>query len=107
AVNTPSLYFYNGSFERAFVLQNGDNISLVLSRSLLAEAQKEELAAICFSLLVQVKKNMAAHRTKGMFILGISAWFVHGVGKVMGKLIPSNHAKDVINLMANYFLHPW
>lgn len=107
AVNNPGLYFYNGSFERAFVLQNGDNISLVLSRSLLERAGKDELAAICFALLLQVKKNMASSRTKGMLILCMSSWIVHGFGSILGKLIPFKHAKEVINLLANYFLHPW
>jgi|SRR5690554_2900564 len=107
SVEAPSLYFYNGSFERAFVLQNGENISLVISRSLLERAQREELSAICFSLLIQVKKNLASSRTKSMFILSFSSWLVHGVGNILGKLIPFSHAREVINLITNYFLHPW
>jgi|GEM_PF-1307490 len=106
-LQAPSLYFYDGSFQRAFVLQNGDNVSLVISRSLLTEAQKSEFGAICFSLLLQAKKNLAASRTKGMFILGLTSWLVHGLGNILGKLIPSPHGKEVIGLIVNYFLHPW
>lgn len=107
AVPAASLYFYNGAFERAFVLQNGDNISLVLSRSLLEKAQRDELAAICFSLLIQVKKNLASSRTQGMFILGLMAWFIHGIVNLISKILPSKHSKEAVNLIANYFLHPW
>lgn len=107
AVPAPSLYFYNGSFERAFMLQSGKNISLVLSRSLLEGAQQDEFAAICFSLLIQAKKGLAPSRTKAMFILGGSAWFTHGLVNLVSKVLPSKQAKAVINLIANYFLHPW
>lgn len=107
SIKTPSLYFYNGLFERAFVLQNGDDISLVLSRSLLDRAGKNELSIICFSLLLQVKKKMVPARTKSMLIMGIQTWMVHAFGSVLAILIPFKNLKETIFLLLNYFLHPW
>lgn len=107
SIKTPSLYFYNGLFERAFVLQNGEDVSLVLSRSLLDRAGKNELSVICFSLLLQVKKRMAPARTKSMLILGLMTWLVHGLGSIVAILIPSKNFKESVFLLLNFFLHPW
>lgn len=107
AIKTPSLYFYNGLFERAFVLQNGEDVALVLSRSLLDRVGKNELSVICFSLLLQVKKKMAPTRTKAMLVLGLMTWLVHGLGSVVAILIPSKNIKEAVFLILNFFLHPW
>jgi hypothetical protein len=107
AVPLPNLYFYNGSFERGFVLQNKQKVSLVLSRSLLIHAHPAELSAICFELLLQVKKGMASKRTKVMFLLGIKSWLVHAITRILTAFIPSREVKQAIAWLINYLLHPW
>lgn len=107
AVPLPQLYFYNGSLERAFVLQNKGKISLVLSRSLLEQSQPSELSAICFELLLQVKKGLATKRTKVMFILGIISWFFHSFARLLSNLIPVKELNKAIGWIFNYFLYPW
>ncbi len=107
AVPLPSLYFYNGSFERGFVLQNRQKVSLVLSRSLLTHAHSAELSAICFELLLQVKKGMAPKRTKVMFLLGTKSWLIHAITQILTSLIPSREIKQSAAWVINYLLHPW
>lgn len=107
SVRQPKLYFYNGSLERSFVLQNRGNISLILSRELLEICTREELAAICFELLLQVKKRLAAKRTKTMFIIGFLSWISHASTGLFLKLIPAQEVRSSVNWLVNYLLHPW
>jgi hypothetical protein len=107
AVSQPNLYFYNGALERAFVLQNKKSISLVLSKDLLEICTKEELAAICFELLIQVKKNLASKRTKVMFVVGLASWFGHGMLELLVKLFPFQAFRQSMNWLLNYLLQPW
>lgn len=107
AVSQPNLYFYNGALERAFVLQNKKSISLVLSKDLLEICTKEELAAICFELLIQVKKNLASKRTKVMFVVGLGSWFVHGIVELLTKIFPFKEFKLSVNWLLHYLLQPW
>lgn len=106
-VPTPHLYFYNGSLERAFVLKNFKTISLVLDKSLIDGCTPEELSIICFELLLQVKKGLAAKRTKAMFILGINSWLVHSLTGLILKLFPIREIHLAANWVVNFFLQPW
>jgi hypothetical protein len=106
-VPLPHLYFYNGSFERGFVLQNSRTVSLVLSRSLLQHAHPPELSAICFELLLQVKKGMAKKRTKVMFLLGAKSWLVHALARIVTAFIPNKEISLASGWVVNYLLHPW
>lgn len=106
-VAAPSLYFYNGSLERGFVLQNRNSVSIVLSKKLLDTCGSEELRAICFELLVQVKKGMASKRTKVMFFLGFVSWTTHAVFNLFFGLIKSKEIKKVMDWIVIYLLHPW
>jgi len=107
AVPLPELYFYNGALDRGFVLHRGKKISLVLSRSLLENVQSDELAAICFELLLQVKKGMASKRTKVMFLIGSKAWAVHSLSGLVFGIIPVKEFKQASEWVVNYLLHPW
>lgn len=107
AVPMPNLYFYNGSLERGFVLQNKQSISLVLNRSLLNNAQPSELSAICFEMLLQVKKGMAGKRTKVMFLLGAKSWIAHFLLGIFTSLIPHKEFRQSCGWVLNYLLHPW
>lgn len=107
AVPMPALYFYNGSLERGFVLQNKQKVSLVLNRSLLDNAQTEELSAICFELLLQVKKRMAAKRTRVMFILGAKSWMAHTFVSILTFIIPHKEFRQACGWLLNYLMLPW
>ena len=107
AVPRPRLYFYNGALDRAFVLQNNKDISLILSKELLAICTRDELAAICFELLIQVKKNLARKRTKLMLIIGMVSWISHGLIEALSKIIQIKEFKYVLNLLMYYIIHPW
>ncbi|HXH75287.1 MAG TPA: hypothetical protein VNJ08_10000 [Bacteriovoracaceae bacterium] len=107
AVPLPHLYFYNGSIERGFVLQNKRTISLVLSRTFLAHANPSELSAVCFELLLQVKKGMAPKRTKSLFILGVVSWIFHSIASVICTLVPIKEVNKAVVWILTYFLHPW
>lgn len=106
SVPMPRLYFYNGSLERAFVLQNRDSISIVLNKSLLEKSAKDELRAISFELLLQVKKGMASKRTKSMFLLGFISWLVHSFLGVMLALIPLKDVRRAADWFVNYLTNP-
>lgn len=106
SVSMPRLYFYNGSLERAFVLQNRKNISVILSKALLEKCTFQELSAISFELLLQVKKGMAPKRTKTMFILGFLAWVIHSVVGLLVSLIPFKDVRKASDWMLSYLLHP-
>lgn len=107
AVKAPYLYFYNGSLERAFVLQSQKKISLVLNKSLLEKCTPEELEAICFELLLQSKKRMASKRTRAMFMLGLVSWLIHSVFGFFMMLIPVTEVKKASEWFLNYLIHPW
>jgi hypothetical protein len=107
SVSMPKLYFYNGSLERAFVLQNGSRITLVLSKDLIDDYQPMELAAICFELLLQVKKGLAGKRTKVMYLVGLKSWMAHSVVNMVTTLLPFRDIKVACDFCLNYFLHPW
>lgn len=106
AVPMPHLYFYNGSVERAFVLQNKSVSSIILSKNLLHSISEDELHAICFELLLQVKKGMAGKRTKVMFLLGSCSWISHSLVGLISKLIPAKEVQEALNWVLNYLLHP-
>jgi hypothetical protein len=106
AVPMPRLYFYNGYLERAFVFHNNDNISIVLNKVLLENSSQYELKAICFELLLQVKKGMATKRTKSMFILGFISWTTHSFVSLVMKLIPLKDVRMAADWFVGYLLHP-
>jgi hypothetical protein len=106
SVSMPRLYFYNGSLERAFVLQNRQSISIILNKSLLEKCTSSELKAICFELLLQVKKGMASKRTKSMFLLGFFAWMTHALIGLIFYFLPFRDLKKSADWVLNYLLHP-
>ncbi len=106
SVSMPRLYFYNGSLERAFVLQNRQSISIILNKSLLEKCTSSELKAICFELLLQVKKGMAPKRTKSMFLLGFFAWMTHALIGIILYILPFRDLKKSTDWVLNYLLHP-
>lgn len=107
SVTMPRLYFYNGSLERAFVLHSHHDVSIILNKSLLKNSQSEELRAICFELLLQVKKGMASKRTKSMFILGLLTWFVHSVTGLLHTILPFKEIRQALDWFINYLIHPF
>lgn len=107
ALPTPRLYFYNGALERGFILQNKRVLSLVLSKELLENCSFDELSAICFELLLQVKKEMAMKRTKVMFLLGFMAWVTHAITGPLLALVPVKELKKSIDWILCYTLTPW
>ncbi len=106
-VPLPILYLYNGTLERGFVLQNGSRVSIAFSRDLVTICSREELAAICFEFLLQVKKNLAKKRTKVMFVIGCTSWMSHLVLNTLLKIIPNKYLKTSVDWFASYFLRPW
>jgi hypothetical protein len=106
AVPMPKLYFYNGSLERAFVLQNREAVSIILNKTLLEKSHPEELRAISFELLLQVKKGMAPKRTKSMFLLGFMAWMIHSIMGVILALLPFKDIRRAADWFLNYLLNP-
>lgn len=106
SVPMPRLYFYNGSLERAFVLQNRDTVSIILNKTLLDKSQPDELRAISFELLLQVKKGMATKRTKSMFLLGFMAWIIHSLMGALLSLLPLKDIRRAADWFLNYLLNP-
>ena len=107
AVPMARLYFYNGTLERAFVLQNKKTVSIVLSKTLLEKCSAAELQGICFELFLQVKKGMASKRTRSMFLLGFITWMIHSFVGLLLALVPLKEVKQAMNWLLNYLLHPW
>lgn len=107
AVPIPRLYFYNGSLERGFILQNRSSVSIVLSKELLKMCNREELSAICFELLFQVKKGLAVKRTKVMFIIGLISWLFHTLTSVILSLIPIKEVRQTTDWFVGYVVNPW
>lgn len=106
SVDMPRLYFYDGTLERGFILQVRKSVSIILNKDLIEHSTSEELKAICFELLLQVKKGMAPKRTKSMFALGLITFFVRSFMSLIFALIPFEVFKRTMNLFASYFLHP-
>lgn len=107
AVPRPQLYSYNGSLDRAFVIQNGQRVSLVVAREVLDSCSQDELSAICFELLLQVKKNMASKRTKAMYLIGALTWGGQLIINSLSKLIPLKEFKVSLYWLAHYLSKPW
>jgi hypothetical protein len=107
ALPVPRLYFYNGSFDRAFVFEARGDISLVLSKDLLDNCTSEEIAAICFSLLLQVKKNLVKKRNKTIFIMTFIAWISNGLIEMIGQLLKIKYVRLSLNWLSNFLLKPW
>jgi hypothetical protein len=107
SVRMPRLYFYNGSLERAFVLQNHKSVSIVLNKNLLEKSTSDELRAISFELLLQVKKGMAPKRTRSMFYLGFIAWCLHALIGLLLLILPFKELRKVSDWFVNFLLHPF
>lgn len=106
-VKQPVLYFYNGTQDRAFALENRSHVSLVVSRQVLDTATASDLEAICFELLLQVQRGLAPKRTRTMFLLGMITWCAHALTSVLLKVFRSREVASVASLFFNYFLYPW
>lgn len=106
SVTMPRLYFYNGSLERAFILHSHHDVSIILNKTLLKNSQPDELRAICFELLLQVKKGMASKRTKSMFILGLLTWIVHSITALFQAILPFKEIRQALDWFVNYLMHP-
>jgi hypothetical protein len=103
----PSLYFYNGTLERGFILHNRHSLSLVINKELLDNCKPFELSAICFELLLQAKVGLAAKRTRLTFLLGTLSWIGHSIGAIFQKIIPIREFQFCLNWLVNYLLNPW
>lgn len=106
SISQPNLYFYNGTLGRAFVLQNGKTISLVIDKLLLEKLNKDDFSALCFLLLLQTKKGMAKKRSRILFILGFISWLVHSFTGLAVRLIPGKEIKQSFFWLTNYLLQP-
>jgi hypothetical protein len=106
-VRPPVLYFYNGSRDRAFALENRSHVSLVFSRQVLDTASASDLEAICFELLLQVSRGLAPKRTRMMFLLGMITWCAHAFTSLLTKIFKSREINTGASLFLNYFLYPW
>ena len=107
ALRPPKVFLYNGSVERGFVIESHRQVSLVINRDLINLCTEDELAAICFELLLQVKKNMASKRTRATFLIGLFSWFISSLCGVINKLIPIKEVRQSINSFNNFLLRPW
>lgn len=107
AVQQPRLYFYNGAIGRAFVLQNKRRSSLVLNKELLKVCTREELAAVCFELLLQIKNQQATKRTRVMYLVAVISWFCHSAVDLVGRIFPFKEVYRSLNWLIHYLVHPW
>lgn len=107
SVPMPKLYFYNGTLERAFILESRHAFSVVLSKNLLDSCSPDELTAICFELLLQAKKGMSSKRTKVMFLLGTMSWVSHSVVSLFMRFVRNREVRQSTDWALNYILHPW
>jgi hypothetical protein len=107
AVGRPRLYFFNGALGRAFVLQNHSRVNLVLHKELLESCTKEELSALCFELLLQIKHHQAIKRTRVMYLIGLISWFSHSIIDLIGKILPFKEIDRSLNWLVQYLLYPW
>lgn len=107
ALRTPRVFFYNGSVERGFVIESYRQISLVLNRDLITICTQDELSAICFELLLQVKKNMASKRTRATFLIGLMSWLSSAFCEILNKIVPIIEVRQSINSLNNFLLRPW
>ncbi len=106
AVPQAKLYFYNGSLERVFVFQSFQNVSIVVNKSFLETAAPEELQAVCFELLLQVKMGMAHKRTKLLFLLGSSSWLIHSFFGFTTDAMPFKQVRKAANWFLNFLIFP-
>ncbi len=106
AVPQPKLYFYNGSLERVFVFQSFQNVSIVVSKSFLEIAASEELQAICFELLLQVKMGMAPKRTKLLFLLGSTSWVINSILGLTTDGLPFREVRKASHWFLNFLMFP-
>jgi hypothetical protein len=106
-VPLPKLYFYNGTLERVFVIQQRRDVGLIISKGLLEICSKEELSAICFELLLQVKKNMASKRTKVLFLIGMITWVFQMIVNLVIKFIPFKDVRSALNGLIYFMINPW
>lgn len=103
----PHLFFYDGTLDRGFILQNKNAINIALSKRLMQTSSADDLTAICFELLLQAKKGSAPKRTKVMFLIGLISWLSHSVVAIFLKLFRAREISQATNIFLNYFLHPW
>ena len=106
AIRMPKLYFYNGTLERGYILESRHSYSIVVNKALLESCRQEELDAICFELLLQVKQGMAGKRTKVMFMLGTMSWLSHSILSLVMRIIPSKEARQAADWFLGFLLHP-
>lgn len=107
AVQMPRLYFYNSPLERVFILQAGSRTSIVANKGFLETCSSSDLVAISFQLLLQVKKRMAAKRTKAMFVVGLISWLFNSIFNLI--LLPVSHTdfERSVKWALNFILHPF
>jgi len=103
---SPEIYYYHGTIKRAFVLQHGKRISLLLHEDLISDSSDEELGALFFSLLVQVKKGFAKKRTRIMFLIGLIAWGGTETANILGTLLPGKNSRKNCYLAFMYLFSP-
>lgn len=106
SLKVPKLYYYNGTLERAFVLQKGSEVSIVLDKKTIEHAQHDELTAICFELLLQVKKGLASKRTKTLFVLGSLGWFFHSLMGLIAGVLPFENVRKAFAWIISYLVQP-
>ncbi len=106
AVPQPKLYFYNGSLERVFVFQSFQSVSIVVGKSFLESAAAEELQAVCFELLLQVRMGIAPKRTKLLFFLGSSSWLIHSFFGLATNLLPFKEVRKASRWFLNFLMFP-
>lgn len=107
ALPIPRLYFYNGSFDRAFVFEARGEISLVISKDLLENCSGDEISAICFSLLLQVKKNLVKKRNKTIFIMTFISWIINGLIEIICQVLKISYVKLALDWLNHFLLKPW
>jgi len=82
-VTAPALYTYNGFFARLFALHRGGRVVFVVERSVLEDADEDEIAALMFALTLQVREQVAGRATGAL--LGLALWWLPFL-KLMGPL---------------------
>jgi hypothetical protein len=107
ALPPPRLYFYNGTLERAFVFHTRRGTSIILNKSLLEKASLDELHAICFELMLQVKKGLATKRTRSTFLLGSIIWISRSFTGLMVNFIPFNEVRRSCDWFFNCLFSPF
>jgi hypothetical protein len=65
------------------------------------------LNAICFELLLQVKKGLATKRTRTMFMLAFITWVAHSFLGLFINLIPVKEIRRSCDWFVNYLFNPF